>query len=256
MSQLYRVGEFAALTGVSVRTLHHYDAIGLLRPSAHSESGYRLYSERDLLALQQVLTLRYLGLPLKQIGKLLRQPEFSLLASLRIQRQALHDRIAELGRIEAALASLLDHRQSTGMWAWELVAHASAAVQDGLSQKGSTVEQMRQYYTPEQMKRWEELGKLVPEAERRQVEEEWTALLADVRANLHLDPASPQAQALADRWDRATATMMHSYRSRGFGDLLDAVGENYRKGSFANVEGAPRPADFAFIERVKAARKP
>src|SRR5215208_3975928 len=61
MGRYYRVGEVAALTRVSVRTLHHYDRIGLLRPAQHSAGGYRLYGESELLRLQQILTLRYLG---------------------------------------------------------------------------------------------------------------------------------------------------------------------------------------------------
>src|SRR3712207_453340 len=140
MGRLYRVGEVASLTGVSIRTLHHYDRIGLLRPTAHSEAGYRLYAEGDLLRLQQVLTLRYLGLPLKQIGKLLERPDFDLVASIRIQRGALRDRISELERIQAALDELLERRLATGRWAWELVVKVSAAVQDGLAQKGEKME--------------------------------------------------------------------------------------------------------------------
>jgi MerR family transcriptional regulator, thiopeptide resistance regulator len=75
----YRVGELASLTGVSVRTLHHYDQIGLLKPSAHSEGGYRLYSENELLRLQQILMLRYLGFGLVSIGTLLDRPDFEIL---------------------------------------------------------------------------------------------------------------------------------------------------------------------------------
>src|SRR3712207_5681576 len=134
MGRLYRVGEVASLTGVSIRTLHHYDRIGLLRPTAHSEAGYRLYAEGDLLRLQQVLTLRYLGLPLKRIGELLGRPDFDLVASLRIQRGALRDRIAELERIDAALGALVERRIETGRWAWEVVIEASATVQHGLAQ--------------------------------------------------------------------------------------------------------------------------
>jgi hypothetical protein len=113
---------------------------------------------------------------------------------------------------------------------------------------------MSQNYTPEQMKRWEELGKLVPTEERQRVELEWTELLRDVRASRDEDPASPKVQELADRWDRAMATLTSSYSDRGFGDLLDAVGENYRQGRFANVDGAPQAEDFAFIERARKAR--
>ena len=253
MVSQYRVGEFAALTRVSVRTLHHYDTIGLLRPSAHTESGHRLYTEEDLLALQQILTLRYLGFPLKQIGALLRRPDFQLVASMQIQRQALQERIVELEQIEAALRELLDRRAVTGQWTWNLVAEAATRVEAGLTQKGR--KQMEQIYSPEQMKRWEELGQQVPEAERRAIEEEWTVLIAEVRASADKDPASPEAQALLDRWERAMATMMQSYESRGYGDLLQAVGENYRQGRFEGHDRAPQAADFAFIERAKQARQ-
>src|SRR5919106_4750047 len=108
MGRYYRVGEVATLTRVSVRTLHHYDRIGLLRPALHSARGYRMYGESELLRLQQILTLRYLGFPLKQIGDLLRRDDFDLVASLLVQRQALHDRIAELERISAAIAELVE----------------------------------------------------------------------------------------------------------------------------------------------------
>lgn len=250
MKRQYRVAEFAALSGVSVRSLHHYDRIGLLRPAAHSERGYRLYSEQDLLRLQQVLTLRYLGFPLKRIRELLGRPDFDLVASLQIQRGALRDRVAELERIEAALVELLAGRRATGRWAWELVVKASAVVQDGLAQKG---DKMEQYYTPEQLKQFEELRKQVPAEERQAVEQGWTALLADLRANRHLDPASPDAQALGERWDQLSQATMASYRSHQ--ELWAAIGENYRQGRFVDVEGAPQPDDFAFITRVHEARQ-
>src|SRR5207302_456210 len=109
------------------------------------------------------------------------------------------------------------------------------------------------YYTPEQMKQFEELRQQVPPDEIRAVEEGWTALLADVRANRDLDPASPEAQELADRWDKLTEAVVQGFR--GNQDLLGAIGENYRRDAFRDVEGAPHAEDFAFIERIKQARK-
>jgi DNA-binding transcriptional MerR regulator len=249
MEATYRVGEFAAQTGVSVRTLHHYDQIGLLRPAGYSEGGHRLYSDADLLRLQQIVTLRYLGFALPQIKELLARPDFDLLASLRIQRRALRDRIAELERIDAAIAELVERRQATDRWAWDLVARASAAVQGGLAEKG---EKMQSYYTPEQMRQFEELRQQVPAEEIRAVEEGWTALLADVHAHRDLDPASPEAQALADRWDQLLEATTRGFR--GNQELLGAIAENYRAGRFEGFEGAPQQADFDFIARVKAAR--
>lgn len=64
---LYQAREFALRAGVTVRTLHHYDRLGLLRPSDYTASGYRLYGERDFARLQQIMTLKFIGLPLKQI---------------------------------------------------------------------------------------------------------------------------------------------------------------------------------------------
>lgn len=249
MGRLYRVGEVAALTGVSVRTLHHYDRIGLLRPSAYSEGRHRLYGERDLLCLQ-ILTLRYLGFPLKQIARLLRQPDFDLVASMRIQRDALHERIVELQRIDAALAEVLERRLATGRWAWDLVVQASATVQDSLAQRGEAMnEKIKSYYTPEQLKQFEALAAQVTPEEIKQVEAQWPALIAEIRANLSLDPGDPAAQALAQRCD---ALIQATFR--GNQELMAAVGENYRQGRFADVEGTPDAEVFAFIARVHAAR--
>src|SRR5215475_13944181 len=68
---VYQVSEFAEKAGVTVRTLHHYDRMGLLKPSGRTEAGYRLYGERDFARLQQIVTLKFIGLPLRQIKDLL-----------------------------------------------------------------------------------------------------------------------------------------------------------------------------------------
>ena len=68
---LLKVGELARRTGLTVRALHHYDAIGLLKPSGRSDTGYRLYSQADVQRLHGIQTLRLLGLPLGDIGDLL-----------------------------------------------------------------------------------------------------------------------------------------------------------------------------------------
>ena len=67
----FTVGEISRLTGVTVRALHHYDEIGLVKPSQRSSAGYRLYGDGDVLRLQQVLVLRELGVPLDEIAGVL-----------------------------------------------------------------------------------------------------------------------------------------------------------------------------------------
>jgi DNA-binding transcriptional MerR regulator len=244
----YRVGEVATLTQVSVRTLHHYDRIGLLSPATHSAGGYRLYGEDDLLRLQQILTLRYLGFPLKRIGELLDRPDFDLVASLRVQQQALQERIAELERISTAVGELVARRLETGEWSWEHVIHASQAVGAGLTQREKDMEA---HYTPEQMKQFAAVGEAVGAEEIEAVQEAWTALLAEIRANYDLDPASPEAQALGARADALKARTLRGYES--FPELKEAIRANYEKGVFEGDQHALQKADSDFLERVKTA---
>jgi DNA-binding transcriptional MerR regulator len=250
VGRYYRVGEVSALTHVSVRTLHHYDRIGLLRPALHSSGGYRMYGESELLRLQQILTLRYLGFPLKRIGELLDRADFDLVASLRVQRQVLHDRIAELERISAAIGELVDQRLATGEWAWQLVIEASQAVGAGLT-RGE--EMMEAYYTPEQLKQFEEVRQATPPEAIDAIEQGWTALLAEICAAraADLDPASNEARALADRWAELSRRTMEHFPD----DLRDAIKGNYERGAFEGVERAPQAADFAFVECIEAIRE-
>jgi DNA-binding transcriptional MerR regulator len=103
----YRVKDVSGLSGVSIRTLHHYDQIGLLSPSGRSEVGYRLYSDDDLLRLQQILVQRELGLPLEEIRRQLDDPAFDRVASLRRQRVQLLQRAEHTHAMIRALDAVL-----------------------------------------------------------------------------------------------------------------------------------------------------
>ena len=112
---------------------------------------------------------------------------------------------------------------------------------------------MEKLYTPEQIKQFQEVGKRAGPEEIRAIEEGWTALLSEVRAARDLDPASPQALALAQRWDELYERTMRHYQP--FPELKDAIATHYKQGTFEGHPHAPQAADFAFIERVKAARQ-
>ncbi|HUX51622.1 MAG TPA: MerR family transcriptional regulator, partial [Spirochaetia bacterium] len=93
----FTVKDVAAMAGVSVRTLHHYDHIGLLKPHAVSEAGYRLYGEQELERLQQILFHRELGFALAEIRTIMDRPDFDRVESLRSHRAALAARRKRLG---------------------------------------------------------------------------------------------------------------------------------------------------------------
>jgi DNA-binding transcriptional MerR regulator len=102
------VGEVASLASVSVRTLHHYDRIGLLKPSERSESGYRHYSDDDLEVLQQILFFRELGFGLAEIARIMHDPSFDRLEALRLQRRMLKDKSAQLALMAEAVEAAID----------------------------------------------------------------------------------------------------------------------------------------------------
>jgi DNA-binding transcriptional MerR regulator len=88
---LYHVQEFAELAGVTVRALHHYDRLGLLKPR-RTQAGYRLYGLRDLERLEQIVALKFLGIPLKQIRTLFSREAHALPEALRMQRRVLEEK--------------------------------------------------------------------------------------------------------------------------------------------------------------------
>src|SRR5438270_4402650 len=99
-----KVGELARRTGLTVRTLHHYDEIGLLKPSLHTESGHRLYTANDIARLQQIVSLRQLGFSLEEVAGCLHRPGFSPLEVIRLHAARLRDQI----KLQQGLCERLD----------------------------------------------------------------------------------------------------------------------------------------------------
>lgn len=95
----HTVKQVARMSGVSVRTLHHYDEIGLLKPARVGENGYRWYGREELLRLQQILLHRELEMPLEAIGRLLDAAGFDRAATLKVQRAALAAKAERYGRL-------------------------------------------------------------------------------------------------------------------------------------------------------------
>ncbi|THA36647.1 MerR family transcriptional regulator [Streptomyces sp. A1277] len=107
----HSVGQVAGFAGVTVRTLHHYDSIGLLSPSGRSHAGHRRYNDADLDRLQQILFYRELGFPLDEIEALLDDPDADPQKHLRRQHALLSHRIAELQRMAAAVETAMEARR-------------------------------------------------------------------------------------------------------------------------------------------------
>jgi DNA-binding transcriptional MerR regulator/quercetin dioxygenase-like cupin family protein len=109
----YTVKQVAAMSGVSVRTLHFYDETGLLKPARHGAHGYRFYEEAQLLTLQQILFYRELGIELKQIKRILSRADFEKVAALESHREVLQGDLSRTRRLIATIERTLEHLRGT-----------------------------------------------------------------------------------------------------------------------------------------------
>ena len=202
--EFWKVGELAARTGLTVRTLHHYDAIGLLSPSGRTESnhgsGHRLYTTADVKRLHQIICLKQLGFGLEQIREYMTRDSYDPREVIRLHLEDVQRRAAELAALAERLRGLAIVLERTD----------AASAETFLT----TIEAMtmiEKYYTTEQLelldKRRKEGGPAMEEAIQKGPQM-WADLHADVRAALDagIPPEDPRAQALAKRWyDLVTA---------------------------------------------------
>ncbi|NIC06984.1 MerR family transcriptional regulator [Billgrantia bachuensis] len=182
---LLRVGELAKRTGLTVRTLHHYDEIGLLVPSMRSDAGYRLYRRQDVARLHRIQALRSLGMSLADIGALLDRPSPSLTAVIERQIQELERKIADQSLLRDRLVAL--HQQFEN--------GDEPEMDDWLK----TLEMMTmydRYFTPQELDRLP----LYQADDERQIE--WKALIGEAEALMRqgVPPDDRAAQELAKRW--------------------------------------------------------
>lgn len=203
MDETYTVRQLAKLAGVSVRTLHYYDQIGLVKPERR-RNGYREYGAAVALRLQQVLFLRELGFPLAEIRELLARPDFDVLSALRSQKELLERRAGRLRTLLATVDKTI-----------ELIrGERDMAIKDYYV--GFSDEQV-QGWRREARERWGE--QTVEESEHRilsmgkakfaAVQEEADEIYREVVANMDKEPASPEVQALVGRWRQWLENFAH-----------------------------------------------
>ena len=191
-NMLLKVGELARRTGLTVRALHHYDSIGLLRPSGRSESGYRLYSRDDVARLHGIQTLRRMGLPLADVAQLLDGGAVTLPAILARQ----------IGTLDQEIAQGMALRERLSVMQMILVGGGQPEIDDWLASL-SLMSTFEQYFSAGELK-------LVFEQWKR-CEAEWPPLLRAVRDAMErgVPPDSIDLQPLARRWMDVSARWMN-----------------------------------------------
>src|ERR1700677_1058844 len=194
MSRLYKAREFAGLAGVTVRALHHYDRIGLLKP-LRSSSGYRLYSLADLERLEQITALKFLGIPLSEIKTLLESSPLTIGESLDLQRRALTEKrdliTGAIHAIEAAEKLVRSGQVADASLLRKIIEVIEMQPEENF---------MRKYYTEEAWEKRSQVIKDIPTETRERHGEAWRQLFLKVESALDLDPAGETAQQLARQW--------------------------------------------------------
>lgn len=189
----YLPHEFSKRAGVTVRALHHYDRLGLLKPSGRTNAGYRVYSDRDFARLEQIVALKFIGFPLFQIRDILRRKDTDLSAALRHQRQVLAEKRDHLDRAVKAIERAEKVVSSGGKPDWEPFRKVIEVIQ-----MQTRKDWMAKYYTEEQLaglrQRW------TPEVQA-EADQGWAALAKDTEAAIARgeQPASETGLKLAAR---------------------------------------------------------
>jgi len=186
-----KVGELAKRTGLSIRTLHYYDEIGLLHPSKLTGSRHRLYGPGELVRLQQIKSLRQLGLSLEEIRECLDSPAFSPRAVLSLHVERLREQIEHQKRLVRLLEALM-----TG---FDGGAVASADELIGAIEAIASIERA---FTPAELSEIKARGERLGREHIERAEREWPTLIARVRAEMTRGtaPASKRLRPLAKRW--------------------------------------------------------
>ncbi len=187
---MWKIGELARRTGLTVRTLHHYDAIGLLSPEERSGGGHRVYGEADVQRLYRIVSLRSLGFPLEAIGAALDGNDVDARAAVEDHLARLEDQIEQQRRLRVSLRQLLERLGSDDFL--------------------TTIEEMtmyERYYTPEQRQELEQRRQAIGDEAIREVEREWAEIFATLRAEMEAgtDPADPKLRPLAERGQELVA---------------------------------------------------
>lgn len=238
----WKIGTLARRTGLSVRTLHWYDEIGLLRPTRHTASGHRLYGDGDVQRLQEIRSLRNLGFTLEEIRDLLRRPGFSPSRVLRLHLEELKTRIAQEQHLRRRLERLADRLDAAGTVSVDELMNAIEEI---------TMSEWN--LTPEQIAELQERRQKLGDAAIKAVEAEWPQLIAKVKAEMEKGTpvTDPRVQEMARRWKELVEQF-----TGGNKGIEKAVGQRYRDDPELRARTGIDGGVFGYVGQAWAAAKP
>lgn len=197
---MFTVKQLSKMAGLTPRTLHYYDEIGILKPSRVGDNGYRYYGEEALLRLQQILLYRELDMPLDNIKKIMGRRDFDVLGALESHRAELRRRIAQLERLINTVDDTILHLKGQKEMSQKQMFEPFTEEQQAEYEK-----EAMQMYDPETVKASNKKWKGYTAAEKQRIADEGNAVYQEILAAMPRGAASPEAQAGIQRWQKHLA---------------------------------------------------
>jgi DNA-binding transcriptional MerR regulator len=237
VAPVWKIGELARRTGLTVRTLHHYDEIGLLSPAQRSDGGHRVYDEADVQRLYRIVSLRSLGFPLDAIAQALDSQAFDPKAAVDDHLRRLEAQIAQEQQLLDKLRRLRQRLDADDFL--------------------TTIEEItmrERYYTPEQLDQLEQRRQALGEDAIKDVEREWGEIFATLKQEMDngTDPADPRLRPIGER--SRELLEMFTGGDPGIQASLKRMYET--EGPEKASRGMADPAVFAYLAQVRAAAHP
>jgi DNA-binding transcriptional MerR regulator len=234
---VWKIGELARRTGLTVRTLHHYDAIGLLSPAERGGGGHRVYDEASVERLYRIVSLRSLGFPLDAIAQALDSQAFDPAAAVDDHIRRLEAQVAQQQRLLTTLHHLRQKLRADDFL--------------------TTIEELtmhQRYYTPEQLDQLAQRREALGDDAIKDVEREWTEILATLEQEMDkgTDPADPRLKPIGER-SRELLTMFTG-GDPGIEASLKRMYET--EGPEKASRGMADPEVFEYLAKVRAAAHP
>ena len=191
------VKQLSKLAGVTPRTLHHYDDIGLLKPSRVGENGYRYYGEESLLRLQQILFYRELDIPLEDIKKIMGRRDYDVLGALRSHKDALQKQVTRLNRLINTVDNTINHLKGKTVM-------SDKAYFEGFSEEEQEkyAKEAEELYSAESVRESNRKWKAYPATKKEAIMAEGQAIYTDMISAMPKGAGSKEVQAIVERWRR------------------------------------------------------
>ncbi|WP_202746788.1 MerR family transcriptional regulator [Clostridium rhizosphaerae] len=235
-NETWKVGELSRLTGITIRTLHHYDEIGLLSPSGHTDSGHRLYSESDIVKLQQIMSLKQLGFALDEIKQMFERSDYNPQQVIKMQIERLDEEI----RIKKELRSQMKELEEV----FDTVHKPSSeqfikAIQLIINQK--------KYFTEEQRSKLKIQYEKFKSNEMEALTSDWNQLLTSFQSEMEkgTSPDNPFVQELAQKWQEGINMF-----AQGDTDIVQAAENYYRDNPLAAKENGMSRELYEYINKA------